>query len=96
MTNGFETPEAQENAIKENNEKVKNLTVKICASEYFVNWAYYCTKHQLTDDQINVYVIQEMNKMKSFRNNTWVFEYCLKTYPENVKEILREYESYQV
>ena len=93
--NGFETEQAQENAIKENNEKVRNLTVKICASDYVVHWAYYCAKHQLTDDQINVYVCQEMSKMskiKSFKNDTWLFEYCLKTYPDNIKEILSKYE----
>ena len=90
--NGFETQEAQENAIKENNEKVKDLTIKICASDYIVHWAYYCAKHQLTDVQIDIYLTQEMNKMKSFKNDTWLFEYCLRTYPDRIKSILSDYE----
>ena len=90
--NGFETAAAQENAIRENNERVKELTIRICASDYVVHWAYYCAKHQLADDQINVYVCQEMSKMKSLKNDTWLFDYCLKTYPDNVKSILSEYE----
>ena len=90
--NGFETAAAQENAIRENNERVKELTIRICASDYVVHWAYYCAKHQLEDDQINVYVCQEMSKMKSLKNDTWLFDYCLKTYPDNVKSILSEYE----
>ena len=90
--NGFETAAAQENAIRENNERVKELTIRICASDYVVHWAYYCAKHQFTDDQINVYVCQEMSKMKSLKNDTWLFDYCLKTYPDNVKSILSNYE----
>ena len=92
--NGFETAAAQENAIRENNERVKELTMRICASDYFVHWAYYCAKHQLVDDQIDLYVAQEMSKMKFFKNkdNTWLFDYRLGKYSEIVKSVLSEYE----
>ena len=92
--NGFETAAAQENAIRENNERVKDLTIKICASDYIVHWAYYCAKHQLVDDQIDLYVAQEMSKMKFFKNkdNTWLFDYRLGKYSEIVKSVLSEYE----
>ena len=92
--NGFETAAAQENAIRENNERVKELTIRICASDYVVHWAYYCAKHQLADDQIDLYVAQEMSKMKFFKNkdNTWLFDYRLGKYSEIVKSVLSEYE----
>ena len=57
-----------------------------------MHWAYYCAKHQLTDVQIDIYLTQEMNKMKSFKNDTWLFEYCLRTYPDRIKSILSDYE----
>ena len=88
--NGFETAAAQENAIRENNERVKELTIRICASDYIVHWAYYCAKHQLTDVQIDIYVCQEMSKMKSFKNDTWLFVFCLRTYSDRIKSILSD------
>ena len=90
--NGFETAAAQENAIRENNEKVKELTIRICASDYVVHWAYYCAKHQLADYQIDIYVAQEMSKIKSLKNDTWLFDYRLGKYSEIVKSVLSNYE----
>lgn len=91
---GFETKADQDAAIKEDFEKRqeirKTMSVDLDASNYLVHWAYYCAKHQLTDEEIKTYVEQEVKKQKDM--GEWSINYAIKTYPESIKYYFSQYE----
>lgn len=90
---GFETKEAQEAAIIARGAKMREIeetmTNKI-DDGYLTHLAYYCVKHQLTDDEIKTYVEQEVKKRKNI--DEWSIDYAIKKYPEYIKNYFSLYE----
>ena len=90
---GFETKEAQEAAIIARGAKMceieETMTKKI-DDGYLTHLAYYCAKHQLTDEEIKTYVEQEVRKRKNI--DEWSIDYAIKKYPEYIKNYFSLYE----